>query len=231
MGADGLSALHRPVAHCTATAGGWPGTTGAEPVIRKSPLRADSEPEYDKLARQPLGDLGLRAPALGDSRPCRQRRTTPTRSGTASTCWRTTAPSTRRTGSARCCRRTWERQLAGTTDSERYFLRSCGGWPRSGGDMVAAIATRRRRHRAPVRRQQPERDPADARHAVRDLLARPLQGAGGQAADARARTGRDEIAAYFDLAYQADCRRGRGRELRVAAAGLDATAQPACARR
>ena len=32
---------------------------GAEPVIRKSPGRADGEPEYDKLAWQPLGDLGL----------------------------------------------------------------------------------------------------------------------------------------------------------------------------
>ena len=112
---------------------------GAEPVIRKSPLRADSEPEFEKLAREPLATSAWctcagRRPALASAS---QHPPVP---GTASTCSPTTAPSTRRTGSARCCRREWERQLAGTTDSERYFLLIMWRLAASGGDMVAAIA-------------------------------------------------------------------------------------------
>src|SRR5258708_31387528 len=69
---------------------------GAEPVIRKSPLPAD-EPEFEKLARQPLGDLGLvhlrwATPGL----VVNDRNTHPFNYG--SYAFATTAPSTRNTG-------------------------------------------------------------------------------------------------------------------------------------
>ena len=54
-----VSATSPDCVRSTATAGGWPGTREPAQIIRKSPIRADSEPEYDKLAREPLVDLGL----------------------------------------------------------------------------------------------------------------------------------------------------------------------------
>ena len=76
---------------------------GDEPVIRKSPGRADGEPEYDKLAWQPLGDLGLlhlrwATPGLGVN----DRNSHPFRYGPYALAHN--GPSTRRTGSASCCR-------------------------------------------------------------------------------------------------------------------------------
>ena len=77
---------------------------GSRPATWKSPARAGREPEYDKLAWQPLGDLGLlhlrwATPGL----PVIDVNTHPFR--TATTRSPTTAPSTRRNGSARCFRR------------------------------------------------------------------------------------------------------------------------------
>ena len=66
----------------------------------------------------------------------------------------------------------WQRQLGGTTDSERYFLSIMARLKASGGDLPAAIAAAAADIEPPVRAEQPERDPAYPGQAVRDQLAR-----------------------------------------------------------
>lgn len=107
--------------------------------IRKSLGRADREPEFASLAHQPLGDLGLvhlrwATPGL----PVSDRNTHPFRYG----------PYTLAHNGAIHPQATlgemlppeWERQLGGTTDSEKYFLQLMWRLEERGGDMVAAIA-------------------------------------------------------------------------------------------
>ena len=112
---------------------------GAEPVIRKSPVRADSEPEYDKLAREPLGDLGLvhlrwATPGLGVN----ERNSHPFATGQYLLAHNGAIhPQDRLPG---MLPPEWEQQLGGSTDSERYFLLIMSRLARHGGDMVAAIA-------------------------------------------------------------------------------------------
>ncbi len=112
---------------------------GDEPVIRKSPGRADSEPEYDKLAWQPLGDLGLlhlrwATPGLG----IHDRNSHPFRYGPYALAHNGAIHPQDRLGELLPA--DWERQLTGTTDSERYFLHLMWRLGARDGDMVAAIA-------------------------------------------------------------------------------------------
>jgi predicted glutamine amidotransferase len=127
-----LSSLHRD---------GWGMAwyDGDEPVIRKSPGRADSEPEYDKLAWQPLGDLGLlhlrwATPGLG----IHDRNSHPFRYGPYALAHNGAIHPQDRLGELLPA--DWERQLTGTTDSERYFLHLMWRLGARDGDMVAAIA-------------------------------------------------------------------------------------------
>lgn len=138
IGADGLreftglSALHGD---------GWGMAwySGAEPVIRKSPIRADCAPEYDKLTREPLGQLGLlhlrwATPGLAVN----ERNSHPFRHGQFAFAHNGAIHPQHRL--AEMLPADWESQLAGTTDSERYFLLIMSLLAERGGDMVAAIA-------------------------------------------------------------------------------------------
>jgi predicted glutamine amidotransferase len=181
--------------------------SGGEPVFRKSPLRADEEPEFDKLARQPLSDLGLlhlrwATPGLGVS----ERNSHPFRYGPYVLAHNGAIHPQDRLD--QLLPPDWERRLGGTTDSERYFLLimsrlAAAGGDADGGDMVAAIAAAAA---SIERRFSPNslnaillspaklyavnwHDPAkvpDAQLRQRGYGDRP-----------------DEIATYFDLAYRA----------------------------
>ena len=65
---------------------------------------------------------------------------TPTRSASAPTPSPTTVPSTRRTGSARCCPPNGSSGSPGSTDSERYLLHIMWRLEARRGDMIAAVA-------------------------------------------------------------------------------------------
>jgi predicted glutamine amidotransferase len=138
IGADGLREF---TGLCALHGDGWGMAwyEGAEPVIRKSPIRADSEPEYDKLTREPLGDLGLvhlrwATPGLGineqNSHPFRYGGYAFAHNGAIH-------PQDRL---PEMLPTQWEGRLGGTTDSERYFLLVLSRLASHGGDMVSAIA-------------------------------------------------------------------------------------------
>jgi predicted glutamine amidotransferase len=200
IGAEGLQAF---TGLCALHGDGWGMAwyDGAEPVIRKSPIRADSEPEYDKLAREPLGDLGLvhlrwATPGLGvnerNSHPFRYERYVFAHNGAIH-------PQDRL---GEMLPPEWEGRLAGTTDSERYFLLIMSRLASHGGDVVAAIA-------------EATAD-VDARYEANSLNAILLSPERlyaiswyhpSRIPEAKLRShGRDakEIAAYFELAYQAN---------------------------
>jgi predicted glutamine amidotransferase len=137
IGADGLSDF---AALCALHGDGWGMAwyEGGEPVIRKSPARADREPWFDKLARAPLGDLGLvhlrwATPGLGVSElnchPFRHAQHVLAHNGAIH-------PQDRL---GEMLPSDWGRELGGTTDSERYFLLIKSRLAAHGGDMVAAI--------------------------------------------------------------------------------------------
>jgi predicted glutamine amidotransferase len=112
---------------------------GAEPVVRKSALPADGELDFDKLAREPLSDLGLvhlrwATPGLAVN----ERNSHPFRHGQYVLAHNGAIHPQDRLGEL--LPRTWERQLGGTTDSERYFLLIMSRLAAHGGDLVAAIA-------------------------------------------------------------------------------------------
>lgn len=120
IGPDGLSQF---TGLCALHGDGWGMAwyEGAEPVIRKSPLRADSEPEFEKLTREPLADLGLvhlrwATPGLGVS----EYNSHPFRYGQYVLAHNGAIHPQDRLGEM--LPPSFERQLAGTTDSERYFL-------------------------------------------------------------------------------------------------------------
>ena len=143
IGADGLREF---TGLCALHGDGWGMAwyEGAEQVIRKSPIRADSEPEYDKLAREPLSDLGLvhlrwATPGLGVT----EQNSHPFRYGPYAFAHNGAIHPQDRL--PEMLPPQWERQLAGTTDSERYFLLimsrlASRGGDAGVGDMVAAIA-------------------------------------------------------------------------------------------
>lgn len=174
---------------------------GADPEIRKSPLRADSEPIFDKLARQPLGDLGMvhlrwATPGLsiGD------RNTHPFRRGPYLLAHNGAIHPQDRL--AEMLPPAWERQLGGTTDSERYFLLIMSRLAAHGGDMAGAIAAAaadiERRYSANSLNAillSPDKLYAICWHDPAKVPAAQLRlrGYGDRP---------DEIAAYFDLAYR-----------------------------
>jgi predicted glutamine amidotransferase len=175
--------------------------SGREPVIRKSPSRAEGEPEYDKLAWQSLSDLGLlhlrwATPGL----PVRDVNTHPFRYGQYVMAHNGAIHPQDRLGELLPPQ--WEQKTAGTTDSERYFLHLMWRLEERNGDMVAAIGdtTADIHHRfgpgslnaillSPgklyaVSFYDPSRVPAEQLRA-RGYGDRP-----------------DEVAAYFDLSYR-----------------------------
>ncbi len=188
-----LSALH---------ADGWGMAwhEGAEPVIRKSPLRADSEPEFGKLAREPLGDLGLvhlrwATPGLSIT----ERNSHPFRHGSFTFAHNGAIHPQHRLGEM--LPPDWERQLGGTTDSERYFLLIMSRLAANGGDMVAAIADA-----AADIDHRFEPNSLNAILLSPDKLYAVSWYYQSRVPEAKLRLNGydrpDEIAAYFDLAYQ-----------------------------
>jgi predicted glutamine amidotransferase len=112
---------------------------GSRPAVWKSAARAGSEPEYDKLAWQPLGDLGLvhlrwATPGLAVT----DVNTHPFRYGDYTFAHNGAIHPQERLGEMLPLE--WERRLAGSTDSERYFLHVMWRLAVRDGDMVAAIA-------------------------------------------------------------------------------------------
>jgi predicted glutamine amidotransferase len=200
IGADGLREF---TGLCALHGDGWGMAwyERAEPVVRKSPIRADSEPQYDKLARRPLSDLGLvhlrwATPGLGvnepNSHPFRYGQYVFAHNGAIH-------PQNRL---PEMLPAQWERQLAGTTDSERYFLLIMSRLASHGGDVVAAIAdaaagidTRFEPNSLNAVLLSP-----DALYAIswyhRDRVPEAKLRAAGYNQPA-------EIGAYFDLAYRA----------------------------
>jgi predicted glutamine amidotransferase len=127
-----LSALH-----CDGWGMAW--YQAGRPQIRKSPHCAADAPEYDKLAQQPLGDLGLlhlrwATPGLGvsdeNSHPFRYGPYVLAHNGAIHPQHRL----------PEMLPPEWERQLVGTTDSERYCLGIMSRLAAYDGDIVAAIA-------------------------------------------------------------------------------------------
>jgi predicted glutamine amidotransferase len=190
-----LSALHRD---------GWGMAwyDGPEPVVRKSAGRADSEPEFDKLAWQPLSDLGLlhlrwATPGLAVS----DRNSHPFRYGPYALAHNGAIHPQERLGELLPPQ--WERQLSGTTDSERYFLHLMWRLAERDGNMVAAIADTTadiERRYAPNSLNAillaPDKLYAVSWHDPAKVPDQQLRqrGYGDRP---------DEIAAYFDLAYRA----------------------------
>lgn len=98
-----------------------------EPVIRKSPLRADSETEFGKLAREPLGDLGLvhlrwATPGLGIS----ERNSHPFQHGKFVFAHNGAIHPQEQLGEMLPAQ--WERRLAGPPTASGTSSTSCGGW-------------------------------------------------------------------------------------------------------
>jgi predicted glutamine amidotransferase len=115
----------------------WYNTDG--PHVWKSVRRAQDEPDYDRLTRRALGDIGLvhlrwATPGLGigyhNSHPFRYGPYTLAHNGAVH-------PQDRL---SEMLPAEWERRLTGTTDSERYLLHIMWRLERGSGDVVAAIA-------------------------------------------------------------------------------------------
>jgi len=172
-----------------------------EPAIRKSLGRAGSEPEYARLTRRPLSDLGLvhlrwATPGLAVS----DSNTHPFRYGPYVLAHNGAIHPQHRLGEM--LPPEWERQLGGTTDSERYFLHLMWRLEARDGDVLAAIAD--------------TTDDIEARFGPNSLNAILLSPdklyaicwhnpakVPGEMLRARGYGDRpDEVAAYFDLAYR-----------------------------
>ena len=111
---------------------------GADPVVAKSTGAAAAEARYADLARQPLGPLGLlhlrwATPGLA-VQDCNSH---PFRYGSYVLAHNGAIHPQERLGEM--LPPEWERQLAGTTDSERYFLHLMGRLAERDGDVIAAI--------------------------------------------------------------------------------------------
>jgi predicted glutamine amidotransferase len=172
-----------------------------EPVIRKSPLPA-AEPEFEKLARLPLGDLGLvhlRWATAGLA--VHERNTHPFRYGPHVLAHNGAVHPQHRLGEI--LPPEWESRVGGTTESERYLLLIMSLLPEYSGDMVAAIgaaASAIERSFAPNSLNAILLSPRHLyaiswhdRAKVPDAKLRE-RGYGDRP---------DEIAAYFDLSYTA----------------------------
>lgn len=138
LGADGLrcfTALSE--LHGDGWGMGW--YDGGRPHARRSVRRAGEDPDYRRLAHAALGDAGLvhlrrATPGLA----LRLRNTHPFRYGPYLMAHNGAIHPQKRL--AQMLPATWERRLAGTTDSERYLLHLMWRREARGGDMVAAIA-------------------------------------------------------------------------------------------
>lgn len=174
---------------------------GSRPAAWKSAGQAGSEPEYDKLAWQPLGDLGLvhlrwATPGLAvsdaNTHPFRYADYTFAHNGAI-------YPQDRL---GEMLPPEWERQLDGSTDSERYFLHLMARLAARGGDMVAAIAdtTADIAQRYTASSLNAILLAPDALYAIsfydRSMVPADLLRELGHADRP------DEVAAYFDLAYR-----------------------------
>ncbi len=106
--------------------------------VEKSPLRAADEPAYAELAHRKLGNQGLvhlrwATPGL----PVATCNTHPFRRGAVAMAHNGAIHPQQRLGEL--LPPAWERQLTGTTDSERYFLHVMWRLQERGGDMIAAL--------------------------------------------------------------------------------------------
>jgi predicted glutamine amidotransferase len=115
---------------------GWYDKRG--PAVRKSVGRADQEPKFGALARQPLSDLGLvhlrwATPGL----PVADHNTHPFRYGPWLLAHNGAIHPQDRLGEL--LPPDWNQRLGGTTDSERYFLHLMWRLGQRDGDMIAAI--------------------------------------------------------------------------------------------
>jgi predicted glutamine amidotransferase len=107
--------------------------------IQKSPLRASGSASYAELVHRKLGDQGLvhlrwATPGL----PVEPRNTHPFRRGAMAMAHNGAIHPQDRL--VELLPPAWERQLTGTTDSERYFLHVMSGVD-AGEDMITAIET------------------------------------------------------------------------------------------
>ena len=105
--------------------------------IQKSPLRASDSVSYAELVHRKLGDQGLvhlrwATPGL----PVEPRNTHPFRRGAMAMAHNGAIHPQDRLGEL--LPTAWERQLTGTTDSERYFLHVMSGL-NTGEDVISAI--------------------------------------------------------------------------------------------
>ena len=106
--------------------------------VKKSPQRAADEPAFTEHAHRRLGELGLvhlrwATPGL----PVEPRNTHPFRRGDVAMAHNGAIHPQDRLGEL--LPPDWERQLGGTTDSERYFLHVMSGLEAHDGDMIAAL--------------------------------------------------------------------------------------------
>jgi predicted glutamine amidotransferase len=111
---------------------------GQQLHTEKSPLRAVDEPAYDELAHRPLGDAGLvhlrmATPGL----PVEARNSHPFDYGGFAMAHNGAIHPQSELGSL--LPPGWQEHLAGTTDSEHFFLRVMSGLEARGGDVIAAI--------------------------------------------------------------------------------------------
>jgi predicted glutamine amidotransferase len=175
---------------------------GSMPAAWKSAAPAGREPEYDKLAWQPLGDLGLlhlrwATPGLAVS----DANTHPFRYGGYSFAHNGAIYPQDRLGEM--LPPAWERRLGGGTDSERYFLQLMWRLAERDGDMVAAIADTI----ADISRRYSASSLNAILLAPDALYAISFHDRSRVPADELRRLGRadrpEEVAAYFDLAYRA----------------------------
>jgi predicted glutamine amidotransferase len=198
IGAEGLNAF---TGLCALHGDGWGMAwyEADEPVIRKSPLTAAGEPEYEKLTREPLGRHGLvhlrwATPGLA----VRENNSHPFRYGPYALAHNGAIHPQDRL--PQMLPPAWEDRLGGTTDSERYFLLIMERLEANGGDMVGAIAAAA----ADIERRYepnslnaillaPDRLYAVNWHDRDKVPAEKLAALGHSPGD---------IEAYFDLAYQ-----------------------------
>jgi predicted glutamine amidotransferase len=174
---------------------------GSKPAAWKSAGRAGSQPDYDKLAWQPLGDLGLvhlrwatqgLAVSEANTHPFRYGPYTFAHNGAI-------YPQDRL---SEMLPPEWERQLAGSTDSERYFLHLMWRLAERNGDMVAALADTT----AGISRRYTASSlnaillAPDALYAIsfHDRAMVPVE----ELREFGRADRPDEVAAYFDLAYR-----------------------------
>jgi predicted glutamine amidotransferase len=174
---------------------------GSKPAAWKSAGRASTEREYDKLAWQPLGDLGLvhlrwATPGLAvtdaNTHPFRYGAYTFAHNGAIH-------PQDRL---SELLPPEWERQLAGSTDSERYFLHLMSRLAARDGDMVAALTD--------TTADISQRFTASSLNAIvlapDALYAISLHDRSMIPVEELRQLGRadhpEEVAAYFDLAYR-----------------------------